>query len=120
VVGDDAAPEPAFAPAFRDGHVDLVLDLRVYRLAAVKKTAYRLAARCTAALGDVTETSVAVRLTFSSPVAEAKALEVARAFLQDLLDQELREQLAVEAAPLRALILAHAYSRISLPSDGST
>ncbi len=36
---------------------------------------------------------------------------------QELLDQELREQIAVETAPLRNLILAHAYSRTGLPSD---
>ena len=104
-------------PLFRDGRVELVIDLRVYRLAAVQKAAYRLAARCTAVLGDVGETSVAVHLMFPAPLSEARALEVARMFFQELLDQELREQIAVETAPLRNLILAHAYSRTGLASD---
>jgi His-Xaa-Ser system protein HxsD len=104
-------------PVFREGRVELVIDLRAYRLTAVQKTAYRLAARCTAVLGDVSESSVAVHLTFPAPLSEAHALEVARVFFQELLDQELREQIAVETAPLRNLILAHAYSRTGLPSD---
>jgi His-Xaa-Ser system protein HxsD len=104
-------------PVFREGRVELVIDLRAYRLAAVQKTAYRLAARCTAVLGDVGERSIAVHLTFQAPTSEAQALEVARLFFQELLDQELREQNAVETAPLRNLILAHAYSRTGLASD---
>lgn len=104
-------------PVFRDGRVELVVSLRAYRLAAVQKTAYRLAARCTAVLGDIDEQSVAVHLMFPAPISEAQALEVARLFFQELLDQELREKIAVETAPLRNLILAHAYSRTGLPSD---
>jgi len=105
-------------PVFRDGRVELVVDLRVYRLAAVQKAAYRLAARCTAVLGDVTESSLCVSLTFPRAVSEEHALDVARLFFQELLDQELREQIAAETAPLRNLILAYAYSRTGLPSDG--
>jgi His-Xaa-Ser system protein HxsD len=105
------------ALTFRGGRVDFVIDLRLYRLAAVQKTAYRLAARCTAVLSDLVETSVSVSLTFPSAVSEVHALEVARLFFQELLDQELREQVAAETAPLRAVILAYAYSRTGLPSD---
>lgn len=105
-------------PVFRDGRVELIIDLRAYRLTAVQKAAYRLAARCTAMLGEVTETSIAVSLSFSSATSAAHALEVARLFFQELLDQELREQIATETASLRNLILAHAYSRAGLPSDG--
>jgi His-Xaa-Ser system protein HxsD len=110
-------PRPA-VPVFRDGRVSFVVDLRAYRLTAVQKTAYRLAARCTAVLGNVTEISVSVDLTFPVATSEAHALEVARLFFQELLDQELREQIASETASVRNLILAHAYSRTGLPSDG--
>ena len=104
----------------REGRVEIVVDLRAYRLAAVQKTAYRLAARCTAVLGEVRETSVRVDLMFPPATPEARAHEVVRLFFQELLDQELREQIAAETAPLRNLILAHAYSRTGLPSDGRT
>lgn len=107
-------------PLFRDGRVELAVDLRVYRLAAVKKTSYRFADRFTAILEAPSETSVAVVLTFPNAVTEAYAIESARLFFQELLDQDLREQIAEETAPLRDLILAHAYSRTGLPSDGAT
>ena len=110
----------AAAPVFRDGRIDFVVDLQAYRLRAVKKVAYRLAAQCTALLGNVTDSSVSVALTFPRPTSEADALEVVRVFFQELLDQELREQIAAETAPLRDLILAYAYSRTGLPSDGRT
>lgn len=113
-----AADQHPSVPIFCDGRVDFPVDLRAYRLASVQKTAYRLAARCTAFLSDVTESSVSVSLTFPAATSQAQALEVARLFFQELLDQELREQIAVETAPLRNLILAHAYSRTGLPSDG--
>ena len=113
-----AADQHPSVPIFRDARVDFAVDLRAYRLASVQKTAYRLAARCTALLGNVTESSVSVTLTFPAATREAEALDVARLFFQELLDQELRERIAVETAPLRNLILAHAYSRTGLPSDG--
>lgn len=94
-----------------------IVDLRAYRLVAVKKAAYRLAATCTALLDDVTETSVAVTLTFPTFPTEEQALGTAQAFFRELLDQELREQIAGETARLRDVILAHAYSRTTLPSD---
>lgn len=107
-------------PIFHDGHVELVVDLRAYRLTAVKKAAYRLAARFTAVIGAVSESSAALRLTFPKAVTEQQALESARLFFQELLDQDLREQIAEETAPLRDVILAHAYSRTGLPSDDPT
>src|SRR5438477_94225 len=38
---------------FHDGSVHFDIDLRVYRLGAVQKTAYRLARQCTAVLGEI-------------------------------------------------------------------
>jgi hypothetical protein len=37
-----------------------------------------------------------------------------RTFFQELLDQELREQIAEEINPVRTLILAHAFSKVDL------
>jgi His-Xaa-Ser system protein HxsD len=105
------------SPAFRGGRIEFDVDLRAYTISAVQKTAYRLAASCTAVLSDVTETSVLVALTFPGALSEMAALEQARLFHQELLDQALRERIARETAPLRDVILAHAYSRTSLPSD---
>jgi len=100
--------------AFRDGAVRFDLDLRVYRLTAVQKTAYRLARRCTAALGPMRDETLSVSLTFASGTREAEALDAARAFFRELLDQELREKVAAETATLRTLLLAAAFARTGL------
>jgi His-Xaa-Ser system protein HxsD len=97
-----------------NGTIELTLDLRVYRLSAITKTAYRMAARCTAVLGAQTGQNLAVSLRFKPTTTEAGATEAARSFFEELLDQELREQIAAETAPVRALILAHAFSKIDL------
>ncbi len=95
----------------------ILLDLRTNRLTAVKKAAYRLADRLTVALGTPTADApdlLPVTFLFKPRTSEATAAEAARAFYQELLDQELREQIAAETAPLRALILAHAFSKTDL------
>ncbi|MDC0740808.1 His-Xaa-Ser system protein HxsD [Polyangium mundeleinium] len=103
---------------FRDGCIGVTVDVRAYRLSAVQKTAYRLAAKCTAIIGEVREHSLVVTLTFAPTTGEREALETARLFFQELLDQELREKVGEQTASLRALILAHAFSRTSLPPRG--
>jgi His-Xaa-Ser system protein HxsD len=110
-IGDDD-PEVAFALV--DGAIALMIDVRVYRLTAVKKTAYRLADRCTAVIGALADPLVPVTLRFKPGTTEAGARETARLFFQELLDQELREHIADETSAVRTLILAHAFSRADL------
>src|SRR4051812_1299721 len=99
---------------YLDGVVHLVLDLRIYRLEAIKKTAYRLAAKCTAVLGELEGEQVRAELRFRPGVTQVAAEEVARQFFQELLDQELREHVAGETEGLRTLILAQAFSKADL------
>jgi His-Xaa-Ser system protein HxsD len=96
------------------GEIALVLDLRIYRLAAIKKAAYRLADRFTAVLGSPEQDRLSVSLRFKVNVSPVAAREATRAFFQELLDQELREQIAEETNPVRTLILAHAFSNADL------
>jgi His-Xaa-Ser system protein HxsD len=105
-------PEPELR--LIDNAMALVIDVRVYRLAAVKKAAYRLADRCTAVIGSPDDHLLPVSLRFKPGTAEAAARETARAFFQELLDQELREQIAEETDSIRTLILAHAFSKADL------
>ncbi len=102
------------ALAYEGGAVSFDLDLRVYRLAAVQKTAYRLARRCTAVLGELRGETLPVTLTFAADTSEPEALAATRHFFQELLDQELREKVAAETASLRPLLLALAFSRTGL------
>src|SRR4051812_23360960 len=93
-----------------NGAIGIVLDLRVYRLTAVKKAAYRFADRFTAILGSPDHDQIPVSLRFKPNVAEGAAREITRQFFQELLDQELREHIADETNAVRTLILAHAFS----------
>jgi len=99
---------------FVDGRCAIDLDLRTYRMVAIQKAAYRLAGRCTVEFGALCDTSLTVTLVVRPGVSDSVSAEVVRLFFQELLDQELREHLAEESRPLRALILAHAFSRTDL------
>ncbi|MCW5801091.1 MAG: His-Xaa-Ser system protein HxsD [Deltaproteobacteria bacterium] len=97
-----------------DGAIPLTIDLRAYRLGAIKKAGYRLAERCTLVIARVEGECLFGSLAFRPTVDAAAAREVARQFFQELLDQELREELAEETSSMRALILAHAFSKTDL------
>jgi His-Xaa-Ser system protein HxsD len=99
---------------FRDGALRAEVDVRCYRLSAVQKAAYKLAEKCTVVLGGVDVNSLPITFLFPRATSETEATEIARLFFQDLLDQELREHIAEETRPLRALLLAHAFSRTDL------
>lgn len=140
MLGRRAATPRGVAMKFEAGVVRAVVDLRCYRLSAVKKAAYRVARSCTVVLGATDAATDAddadppelpapallpLTFRFRGEVSEAAALAAARTFFDELTDQELREQTAEETAPLRALILASAFSRVELlqrqderPGDG--
>jgi His-Xaa-Ser system protein HxsD len=103
---------PAFSQS--EGIVEVTIDLRNYRLTAVKKTAYRLADKCTVVFGNIDGDRLPLTFSFRVTSTPSSRDEVLRLFFQDLLDQELREEVAVETAALRHLILAHAFSRTDL------
>lgn len=94
--------------------VRMTIDLRTYRLSAVKKAAYRMADRFTAILGTIADEQLPIVFTFKPGVAEANVLKAVRLFFQELLDQDLREHVADETAPMRTLILAQAFSKTDL------
>ena len=105
---------PGPSICFMDGTVRVVLNADAYRLAAVQRTSYAFADQCTALIGRVDVGELPISLIFRAATTEKEALNVARRFLQDLLDQELREQIREETGPIRSLILAHAFSRTNL------
>jgi His-Xaa-Ser system protein HxsD len=108
-------PYPEVPPLrFAEGTVRLLLNADAYHLAAIQKTSYAFADRCTALIRNVQDGVIPLSLVFRPTTMETDALEVARRFLQDLLDQELREQIGEETRAIRSLILAHAFSRTDL------
>lgn len=94
--------------------ISLSIDARAYSVAAIKKAGYRLARVLTLVIDKVGEERTDVRLLLP-PEADNNARErtVAR-FYRELGDETLREQVSAETAPIRALLLAHAFSRADL------
>ncbi len=62
----------------------------------------------------MSDATVEVSFRFKTGASEEAQEEGVRLFFQELLDQELREQIADETTPLRTLILAHAFSKADL------
>jgi His-Xaa-Ser system protein HxsD len=102
------------AYVFHEGEVRVSFDLRVYRLSAVQKTAYKFAREFGAVLGPVEEHLLSATFEFREKTSSEAATTVMRSFFQELLDQELRERIAEETDAIRSLILAQAYSKTDL------
>lgn len=90
------------------------IDLKVYGLTAIKKAAYRLANRCTVVFGEVEGDAVSLSFQFGAGTNDAAATEAVRLFHQELLDEDLRERIHRDTDALRALILAHTFSKTDL------
>lgn len=97
-----------------DGRLQTTLDLRYYRLSAVQKAGYRLAERFTLIVGEPSGEKLPIELLFKTSTPETETRESIRLFFQELLDQELREKIGGETAPLRALLMAQAFSNTDL------
>jgi His-Xaa-Ser system protein HxsD len=90
------------------------VDTSVYSLVALKKAAYRIADRCSVVFGAMDGNRVEVAIACAPSTSEEQIRQCVRAFFEEALDQDLRERISAETAPLRNLILAHAFSRTKL------
>lgn len=95
--------------------VTLIVDPCVYRLSAVKKAVYRFGDRCFVKIETLPDGGIQVRLTPKSDNVEVNGLE--GDFLNEVLDQDLREQIAEETERVRNLLLAQAFSGLSLSDE---
>jgi His-Xaa-Ser system protein HxsD len=93
------------------------IDMRLYRVIAVKKAAYRVAHTCTVILGTPEGDQLPLKFSFRPGTSDSAAQEAVRLFHQELLDEELRATIHGETDSLRALILAHTFSRTNLIED---
>lgn len=91
------------------------IDLAVYSLEAIKKTLYRLSDRCSGNIEKISDSKAGVHLSFGD---NSDRETVLADFHTELVDQDLREVITRQTLPLRNLILAHAFSRTNLVSDG--
>jgi His-Xaa-Ser system protein HxsD len=92
--------------------VSIDIDLAIYRLNAVKKSAYRFGDRCHISISDIAPNRVQVQLKAKRILDNIDFL--VGEFRNELLDQELREVVAAETRPIRDLLLAQAFSATSL------
>ena len=94
-----------------DGSFVARFDRNVYRLTAVKKAAYKYGGTFDVLIEE-TDGFVSVSLR---PVSSNSDPEGAvDRFCNEVLDQELREEIAAETNGVRDLLLAHAFSKTSL------
>ena len=99
----------------RDGdRFVLAIDIRVYSLEAVKKTAYKFAAVGSVIIEPKADNVISVLFNFAEVHGRGDPERIISDFCTELLDQDLREIIKRETTPVRNLILAHAFSRSSL------
>ena len=92
--------------------VILEFDTGVYRLAAVKKAAYKFGGRCHVQIEMPTENRA--KVTLRPKRAEDDIRFIGGEFQNEVLDQDLREVVAEETLGVRNLLLAQAFSATSL------
>jgi His-Xaa-Ser system protein HxsD len=91
-------------------HIEI--DPSVYRLSAIKKAAYRLSARGDFAISTNDAAQIAVVISVRNSDDDLDCLVAD--FRRQSLDQELREEIAEQTAPIANLLLAQAFSATSL------
>ena len=94
-----------------DGGFVARFDRNVYRLSAVKKAAYKYGGMFHVVI-EGADGSVVVSLRPASSTTNPE--EAVGRFCNEVLDQELREEIAAETNGARDLLLAHAFSKTSL------
>ena len=88
------------------------VDLSTYSRQAIVKAAYRFSGKCFVRVEDVNPQQVKVILLPKTESSDPDLL--VGDFLNELLDQRLREIVAAETLETRNLILAHALSKTNL------
>ncbi len=100
------ASEPAVSRVF-----EFSFQRSVYRLEVIKKASYRFLADYDVHISEVADT-IQISLIEKEPSRSCRF--DARQFPAEVLDQDLREQVLSETQAMRDLILAQAFSSLSL------
>lgn len=92
-------------------------DPSVYRLSAIKKAAYRFGDRGAGIVDTLPDGHI--RVVFAARNRSDSLDELKVDFCNEVLDQELRETIAAETSQVRDLLLAQAFSGISVTDSAS-
>jgi His-Xaa-Ser system protein HxsD len=97
-----------------DGFITVDLDVSIYPINAIFRSCYKFTDRCSISLTQVAVPvdSIRVFLRAKSPAEDLDLL--AGDLANELIDQQIRETLALEAGTLRALIAAQAFAEGNL------
>lgn len=101
------------------GDIELTVDARVYSVDAILKTVYKFSDRVYARVAHDRANPDLVFVALASKVAAAVSDEIEGEFWSELADQELRVRLERQFGPVRALIVAHAFSEGNLLDSSS-
>jgi His-Xaa-Ser system protein HxsD len=95
--------------------VALELDLSLYSIGAIRAASYKFTDRCYVylALGDTARTVIAV-LAAKETHASLAVDSLLGEYINEILDQQIRESLAAEFGPLQDLIAAQAFAEGNL------
>ena len=94
----------------------LTVDLAVYSLDCIKRSAYRFTDSFALDLKVEGNTALCA-LSFDEKASDQVMDQVVASFQKELLDQDLRATVRAETKEVRNLILAHAFSRTGLIGD---
>jgi His-Xaa-Ser system protein HxsD len=102
----------------REGENHLLsFDTEIYGLEAIKKSAYKFADRASIILQSQDPKKITVVFNFVGHHSKSDPELVIADFCNEVLDQDLREIIKAETAPVRNLILAHAFSHTKLVNE---
>jgi len=102
-----------------DPNIEITVDLGLYSQTAILKATYKFTGNYYVRISTVSGNSIIV--TFTSKSSSNLPGNLKDEFLNELLDQRLREQISAETLPVRNLIMAHALSKLDLvrtPASG--
>jgi His-Xaa-Ser system protein HxsD len=109
----ERAPRPtAFVPGH--GSAGLEVDLSIFSLPAILRACYKLTDRCYAFVARAPEAAETVVVTLGTKVAGQDVRSLTGELANELIDQQLREELAREAGPIRELLVAQAFAEGNL------
>ncbi len=96
------------------GTLRITVRLAIYDLGTVQRAAHRFTGRCAVCIEphSAEQNAVLCRLRPIGSLVNLQSL--AEQFWNELLDQALRRRLEEQTAPVRALLLAQAFSRLNL------
>jgi His-Xaa-Ser system protein HxsD len=95
-----------------ESNIAVPVDLHVYSQSAILRATYKFTDKWYVQLTKVTEETVTVLFTPKEP--GNHSVNLRGEFLNELLDQRLREQIGSETVAVRNLIMAHALSKLNL------